>query len=179
MKHVCAPEKDILERERRIQVVRGDGDSRLRRFHLDHWEHRDFYCTKQLPIRETEVKACHRFGIRKTEGHTFGDQSKSVTDLPCVQRSSENAQNNLTFWPSPSSLFISGVRRRRGNGSLQGTIDSYRVIPYIIVPIAQSSLDDLCRFLYECREIRGCVYCLSLIFRQFCPISTIPHFVYA
>jgi hypothetical protein len=36
---------------------------------------------------------------------TLGDQSRSVTDLFAVHRSSENAQNSLTFCPSASSLF--------------------------------------------------------------------------
>ena len=54
-----ASEEDVLERERRIRVVREDGGSKQPLSHLDRWEHLDSCCMKQPPIRETAIRPCH------------------------------------------------------------------------------------------------------------------------
>lgn len=53
---IDASEIDILERERRIQVVRGDGGSKQPLSHLNRWEHLDSCCMKQPPVRGTGIR---------------------------------------------------------------------------------------------------------------------------
>ena len=67
-----ASEIDLLGRERRIQVVRGDGDSKQPLSHLDHWEHLDSCCTKQPPVRGTDVRFCQSNVVVKLRDTPLG-----------------------------------------------------------------------------------------------------------
>jgi len=81
--------------------------------------------------------------ISDNRSQTFGDQSRSVTDRPTVHRSSENAQNSFTFCPSASSLKFNQCESALSLQTarcLQSRIYTNRIIPYIIIIIAQSPL---------------------------------------